>query len=454
MNTFSHCWMRMHRGNNVLDCGFKTLGDTNFMDQFTGILAKNMRAQNFSVRLACNQFHKAFSGANCNGFAVRLERIFSNRVRQSLGFRIALGHANACHLRIAIRCARNTCVIHAQSMVAHESFNTRHGFFAGNVRQPWRTNHITNGVHARQVGLICRFRFFRVVRPYMSTRRTRVPHFQTKRRVAQTFNTRAHTGGHKNHFTLQNFFAGVLHAFNRDLGATCALVNTGRLVTGEKLNALLLKRFLCRGANIIIFHRKNAILHFNDRDLGAKRVVKIGELHANCTGANDHHACGFLRQIHGFITRDDNLAVIWRERKLHRLSAGGNKNAVSFNGLASAVAGTTVVRARGFTNQNCAWRGANLARKNFSVTNNVLNFIFLEQVCNSRIQLACDIAASTDNFAPIHRDIGGLELKAPLRAVGNGLAIKFGVMQQGLGWNASPIQAHATKFVALNARNL
>ena len=85
---------------------------------------------------------------------------------------------------------------------------------------------------------------------------------------------------------------------------------------------------------------------------------------------------------------------------------------------------------------------------------NVLNFIFLEQERDSRIQLTRDVAASTNNLGPIHGDIGGLELKTPLGSVCNGLAIKFRVVQQRLGWNASPIQADATKFVALDTRNL
>ena len=58
---------------------------------------------------------------------------------------------------------------------------------------------------------------------------------------------------------------------------------------GEELNALLLKRFLRGRANVIVLNGKNAVLHFNHGDLGAKRVVEIGELHANGARTNNHH---------------------------------------------------------------------------------------------------------------------------------------------------------------------
>ena len=88
------------------------------------------------------------------------------------------------------------------------------------------------------------------------------------------------------------------------------------------------------------------------------------------------------------------------------------------------------------------------------MTHNVLNFIFLEQVGDARIQRARDVAASTNNLAPIHGDIRGLKLKSPFGAVRDRLAIQLGIVQQRLGWNATPVQTHATKFVALNARHL
>ena len=88
------------------------------------------------------------------------------------------------------------------------------------------------------------------------------------------------------------------------------------------------------------------------------------------------------------------------------------------------------------------------------MTHNVFDFIFLEQERDSRIQLTRDVSASTNNLGPIHGDICGLELKTPLGTMRNGFVIQLRIVQQRLGWNASPIQADATKFVSLDTRNL
>ena len=83
----------------------------------------------------------------------------------------------------------------------------------------------------------------------------------------------------------------------------------------------------------------------------------------------------------------------------------------------------------------------------------MLDLVLLKEESNTTIQCARNIARATDDFGPIQLDVLGVHLKAHVRTVLECFRVDAGRMQQGLGRNASPVQANSAKLGALDAHH-
>ena len=102
---------------------------------------------------------------------------------------------------------------------------------------------------------------------------------------------------------------------------------------------------------------------------------------------------------------------------------------------------------------NLAWSARGLARDDLCVSLNMLDLVLLEEESNTTIQRARNIARTANDFGPIQLDVLWVNLKAHVRAVLECFRVDAGRMQQGFGWNASPVQAYAAKLGALDAHH-
>ena len=207
-----------------------------------------------------------------------LQLVGAHGVRDALRLRIALGHSHRCNLRVAVRASRNRRVIHAERVMTLHAFHARDGFFARHVCEPRRADDITDCIHARNRRLIRRLFFILVIRPQVI-----LLHAHAELRVEESIEATLHTDGDEHGIAIDRLHLRLVLR-TRD-GDSCAasrlLLDFRGRMREEEVHALLRERLECRFRDVIIFHRKNPIKHFNDSHLRAKRVEEVRELHAD-----------------------------------------------------------------------------------------------------------------------------------------------------------------------------
>src|SRR5690606_28211408 len=121
----------------------------------------------------------------------------------------------------------------------------------------------------------------------------------------------------------------------------------------------------------------------------------------------------------------DGLAVGFGKGQLTRGRAGGDDDLVSRHGLADLlrIAVAVVVVAGRLQHFNGAWAVSGFTRDDPGVALDVIDLVLLEQEGDAVVQLAGDIAASSDNARPVNLDLGGIDVDAPFFALHDGRAV-------------------------------
>ena len=102
---FAERGMRVDRGDEFFVGGFHLDGESELGDHFGGVGAKNVRAEDFAVGFAEEDFDKAFAFADGKRFAAGHEGEFSDFELEAFFFGGALGQADAGHLWFAVGAA-------------------------------------------------------------------------------------------------------------------------------------------------------------------------------------------------------------------------------------------------------------------------------------------------------------------------------------------------------------
>ena len=136
-------------------CGeFLVKGEPHLCDEFGGVFTDDVRAEQFAVFFAVEQFGESFGFAGGDGLADGDKRNFAHFVFNTGFLECALGFSDRCNLRMAIGAARE--IRHLAWLVAGniEALDRLHGFKRCGVRQPWRAGDVASGIHAGNRGFI------------------------------------------------------------------------------------------------------------------------------------------------------------------------------------------------------------------------------------------------------------------------------------------------------------
>ena len=95
-----------------------------------------------------------------------------------------------------------------------------------------------------------------------------------------------------------------------------------------------------------------------------------------------------------------------------------------------------------------------LACNDLRVSFEVLNLVLLQQVRHAATDLRRDVAAAPHDLRPINLHCCWINIESPVTTMSDRFQIQLGVVQQRLCWNASPVEADASKLAALHTRDL
>lgn len=122
MHGFVHRWVGVDGCDQVFARGLEAAGECELGDEFSGLVAHDVRAQDLAVREAADDLGEAFLVRGGDGLAVGLEIVLADLVvlalLEALGDERLLGETDACDLRLAVRAARDHGVVDRVRLVA------------------------------------------------------------------------------------------------------------------------------------------------------------------------------------------------------------------------------------------------------------------------------------------------------------------------------------------------
>src|SRR6185295_6510307 len=104
--------------------------------------ADDVRAEDFAVRLADDELHKAFALADCARLAARHERELADLEFLPRLLRRALGETNARDLRLAIRASGESRDFLRPELRIEHPLHRLHGLEARDMREPRRPDNV------------------------------------------------------------------------------------------------------------------------------------------------------------------------------------------------------------------------------------------------------------------------------------------------------------------------
>ena len=338
--------------------------------------------------------------------------------------RLRLGQAHAGHLRMAVGAGRNASGVERVRLHPGDVLHADHAFVAGLVREPRRAGHVADGVDA---GLR------RAAEPVGDDVRL----LDLDRGVLQpdALHVADDAGGHQHHVGL-DLRAIRLAALQRDRPAGSGAFGL-RDAGGRMQHDAVARQAAChlRG-DVGVFHRQDAVRHFDHRHVRADRVVEAGELDADRAGAHDQHAPRQRRRRERLAVAPHGLAVGGHCGQLARARAGGEHD------VRGRYRARPAIR-RGDVQPAFAGEAAVAGEHGHAV--------LLHQTRHALVELGGHRARARH-----HRgQVGGR--RRHLDAVGGRVPHQpqhVGRAQQRLGRDAAPVQADAAQLRLLHQRGL
>ena len=194
----------------------------------------------------------------------------------------------------------------------------------------------------------------------------------------------------------------------------------------QEVDALLGEGFLQGDGNLRVLDGEEVRQHLDDGHLGAEGVEEVGELNPDRTGADNDDGLGLLGKDESLLGADDGLAVEGQSGQGTGDAAGGHEDILGRVRLLGTVGG--------FDDYF-----ASLVDAGFPAEE--IDLVLLEEEIEAAGSLLRNVAGALDDFIPVVLEAGDLEAELG-RAMAH-LVVELGVLEQGLGRDASPVVAGA-----------
>lgn len=394
-------------------------GEAEFGDHLGGIRPDDMRAKDFAVFLAHDEFDEALAFAHGKGFAAGHEREFAHLEFDAFFLRCALGEADAGDLRLAVSAPWEEGDFFRR-LAGEHAFHALDGFVAGNMGEPRWSDDVSSGVDPFDAGFVA------VVR------------LEVALGVGLKGNALRHewgdADGDEGDLGLEGFCGlardGEADTFIGGLG----LVD---FRAGEEFDALLGEGFLKGLADLGILDGKDVRHHLNHGHLGAEGVEEVGKLDADGSGSDDNDVLWLVLENHGLAAADDTFAIKREARHLAADDAGGDEDVRCVVARLFAVLVSHLNHAR---------------LRDFGLTADVVDFVFLEEHLDAASEAVGDLAAPADNLVPLVGEAFDLEPEVGC-VVFDGL-VDLRVFEERFGGNTAPVKTGAAGAVHFNNRYL
>ena len=145
--------MRVDGRDDFLVRRFERNGEAKFGDHLRRICANDVRAEDFAVRFADEEFNKSFAFADRQGLATGEERELANLILEPLFFRSTLGQTDAGDLRLAVGAAGKDGHLLWLGHSEHP-LDRLNRLEARHMRQPRRPDDISGSIDPLDVRLV------------------------------------------------------------------------------------------------------------------------------------------------------------------------------------------------------------------------------------------------------------------------------------------------------------
>ena len=414
--------MGVHGTQKLLVCGFEPESQRQFGDQFRGLGPQNSPAQQLAVARVKNQFDQPF------GFPGRLP-LATSRKRKAPDLdvvasfaRLAFAQTDTGHLRLAIDAVGHLAWVQGGPVAASYKFDGCNPLLRGHVRQQRRAGHVANRVDALGTGL----------HPLVNHNRA-VAGADAQRFQPQPFDIALDPSGNQHMIYSPRLLCLADPVAQRDPALLPFDLLDPRF--GHHFDSLLCQALGQPCGDFLVFARQDLGQGFQEQHLAAKGSIEIGKFHADGPGPDDGEGGGLLGDDHGLAAGDNPLAVEFDAR----------------NGFGAGTSGQHHMRglqlghdlALGVLDRDLA------AGRQPTPSSEYLNLVLLHQIGHAFGQLLSDLAAPANDRIPIH--LGLINAQAEFLGAQEKL-IHFGLLEQGLGGNAAPIETGAAQLGVFDQR--
>ncbi len=389
---------------------FQRHGQADFGDEFRRVGADDVRAEDFAVRLAQDQLHKALGVARSDRLAAGLVGEFPHFILESLFLCRLFGHADAGDLRLAVGAAGERG--HLMRFLARDEkpLHRLDGLMRGDVREPRRPDDVARAVDALHRSLVA------VVGLEIAA-----IEFELEARAEQSVEVRLDADGDEQMLRLHGFAAcdGELDALVADLG----LFDLG---VGENFDALFREIALEQFRDFGVLHRQDLRQHFEDRDFRSEGVEEIGELAADGPGPEDDDRLRQRLDRERLAAGQDFFAIDFHAGEGLRPRAGANQDRLAGERLRLAVR----------AGDDDFFIGLNLR-----LADDVIDLLAFEKILDALGHRVGNRAAAPHDLRKIEFHFAG-KFEAVIGHVPQEL-LDLGALEQRLGRDAAPVEAGA-----------
>src|SRR5258708_7708060 len=313
--------MGVHHVHQIVDGAFKIEHRGGFGQNFGGQRADDVDAQNFAVFFVADNFDEPAVIAQNGGFAVAHERKFSDFHRAAGIARLLFSQANRANLRLAVGGVGDAILANLLGWFSGDVRDRDNAFHHGGVGQ---LRHSGDDVADRIQTFFRGFHVFADV--HGAALQFCFGFFQ-----AAIFGERHASDRQQKFFGLQRLLLAVLigegngYAFGVFLYAI-------DFAAGLNLNVFLFEGFIEFSGNLFVFDRHHAWQSFENRNLGAKRVVDGGKFHADRAGAHYDQRFRNFRQLQNGAVGQNRLVIRLDAGQRTGFAAADHQNVGRFDG--------------------------------------------------------------------------------------------------------------------------
>ena len=320
---------------------------------------------------------------------------------------------------MAIGRARHEDVVQRLSFLAGDGLDGGHALGGGYMGEGQLSGYVTDGVDAGNVGSHA------VVNGDVAALGGDAHGFE-----AQVFGVGQNADGHQDLIVAGGFADAVL--FNGEGDAVGVGLGVGYAGSGLQFDAVAVEGALQLLAYFLVFVGHQVGQQFDNGDVGAVHLVNVGEFHADGTAANDGYGVRNVVGDDAFPAGDDAFAIDREGRDAAGPGPGGDDD------VAGVDAGGLTV---GSGDVNGVGAGETAG------ASDVVNAVFAEKEVHATGHPVNDLTTALHGDGVIGAEVveGQAKLIGPMQ-----VGYDFCVFQQGLGRNATPVEAYPAESFSLD----